>query len=119
MSAHLQISYHELEHSAALDQAIRDKTAKLDSFHPRLQSLRVVVEKQSRHARQGNRFEVRIDMHIPGQDFAVSNAQEDVMIAVRDAFDAARRRLDEAASAAHPAKTAVRGALVVEPPETE
>jgi len=108
MGAHLQVSFHELEHSATLDQAIRDKAAKLDAFHPRLQSLRVVVEKQSRHARQGNRFEVRIDVHVPGQDFAVSHADEDVMVALRDAFDAARRRLDEAASAAHPAKTAAR-----------
>ncbi len=118
MGAHLQISFHELDHSEALEQAIRDKTAKLEGFHPRLQSLRVVVEKQSRHARQGNRFEARIDVHVPGHEYAVSHADEDVMVALRNAFDATRRCLDEAASAAHPAKTAprgVRGAGVVEP----
>jgi ribosome-associated translation inhibitor RaiA len=92
----VQVSFHELERSEALESVIRAKAAKLESFHPRVQSLHVFIEKQSRHMRQGNLFEVRLEARPAGCEPCVWRAaHQDAGVAVRDAFDSARRGLDQ------------------------
>jgi sigma 54 modulation/S30EA-like ribosomal protein len=54
-----------------------------------------------RQHERGNLYEVRIDLAVPGEEIAVNreaplHAQSrDVHVAIRDAFDAARRRLED------------------------
>ena len=49
-----------------------------------------------RHTQQGKPFKVRIAMHVPGGELVVNrDHHEDVCVALRDAFDAGRRQLDE------------------------
>ena len=57
----------------------------------------VTVDSPHRHHHQGAQFDVRIDIHLPGRAEVVVNRQhgEDVYLALRDAFDAARRKLKE------------------------
>lgn len=101
MQAPLQITFRHLDHSPALETLIRERAAALDSLHERLTGCRVVVEEQHRPNHAGGRFRVRIDMQIPGHDIIVTRepptdaVAEDPHAAVRDAFDAARRRLEE------------------------
>jgi ribosome-associated translation inhibitor RaiA len=41
-------------------------------------------------------FDVHIDMTVPGSEIVVNRvANEDVYVAVRDAFDAAKRQLED------------------------
>jgi ribosome-associated translation inhibitor RaiA len=50
----------------------------------------------ARHKHQGKLFNVRIDVHVPGGELVVNrDLNEDVYVALRDAFDAAKRQLDE------------------------
>jgi putative sigma-54 modulation protein len=98
MAVQLQVSFHGLARSEALESDIRARAAKLESFHPRLQSLHVVVEMESRHMRQGEHVAVRVDAHPAGHEPCVWRAShEDAGVAVRDAFDLAFRGLDELA----------------------
>lgn len=98
MQIPLQITFQDLPHSDALEAAIRERAAKLDEFHPRLMSCRVVIGEKRRHKHQGRLFNVRIDLHVPGHEFAVTrDNDEDVFVAVRDAFDAAKRMLEDVA----------------------
>ncbi|MGH8679336.1 MAG: ribosome hibernation-promoting factor, HPF/YfiA family [Burkholderiales bacterium] len=92
----LQISFHGIDHSAALEVHIRGKAAKLTSFHPNITSCRVVVENPHEHKHQGQHFTVRIDVHVPGGSVVVNReSHEDVYVALRDAFDATKRQLVE------------------------
>jgi ribosome-associated translation inhibitor RaiA len=95
MQIPLQVTFRNLAHSAAIESAIHDKAAKLETVHDRIQSCRVVVEGDGLHKHHGRKYNVRVDVHIPGHEFAVTREQnEDVYVAIRDAFDAARRKLE-------------------------
>ena len=96
MQIPLQISLHGIERSDALYNAIHDKTEKLERYYDRIMSCRVVLELGSRHKHKGRQFTVRIDLKVPGSEIAVTKEHgEDVQIALRDAFDAARRQLED------------------------
>lgn len=96
MQLPLQITYRGMQSSAAIDAAVREKAAKLEHFHPRLVSCRVVIEQPAKHKRQGKQFAVHIDLKAPGGEIAVNrDHHEDVFVALRDAFDAARRKLED------------------------
>lgn len=96
MQIPLKITFQDIPHSDALEAAIRAKAAKLDEFYPRLMSCHVAVQEKGRHAHQGRLFNVRIDLHVPEHELAVNRANdEDVYVAVRDAFDAAKRMLED------------------------
>ena len=96
MQIPLQISLHGVEHSNALYDAIRQKAEKLERYYDRIVSCRVVLELPARHRRKGKQYAVRIDLKVPGGEIAVTHEHdEDFQIALRDAFDAARRRLED------------------------
>jgi ribosomal subunit interface protein len=97
----LQITFRNLPHSDAVEAAIRERAAKLDRFHPHIISCRVAVEAQTRSHVKGNVFHVRIDVTVPGAELVVGRdpgepaAHQDVYVAIRDAFDGIRRKLQD------------------------
>jgi ribosome-associated translation inhibitor RaiA len=96
-----EVSFQNVEHSAAVEQNIRERIGQLEQFHPHLIACRVVVDAPHHDKNKGNLYEIRIDMSVPGDDLAVSrhtginHAHEDIYVAIRDAFDAARRLLED------------------------
>jgi ribosomal subunit interface protein len=97
MQVPLQITMQGFDHSDALEAGIRERVDKLERFHPRIMSCRVTVEQVRKHHRQGRQFTVRIDARIPGEELVVTrDHDEDIQVALRDAFDSARRQLEEA-----------------------
>lgn len=91
----VQIVFHEVNHSDALENQIREKVRKLHSLHPDLLRCHVSVEQPHRHKHQGNLFSVRVALHVPGEEIVVNcDAHEDVYVALRDSFDAARRQIE-------------------------
>lgn len=97
MHAPLRITIRGLDHSAALDDYIRERCEKLEQFSSHLIGVEVTVDLSERHKHHGNRFDVRLILRIPGNDIVVDHQHdEDVYVAVRDAFDAASRQLKAA-----------------------
>lgn len=95
MQTALQITVRGMDHSDALNQHIRERVEKLDRIYPKLMSCRVVAELQDRHKQQGKHFAVRVDITAPGREIVVNRQHaEDVYVALRDAFDAAKRQLE-------------------------
>jgi cold shock CspA family protein len=90
-----------MEPSAAIEERIRREAAKLERYSDRITGCRVVVEEPQRRHHQGNLFHIRIDLTLPGGELLVKrapaehHAHEDAYVAVRDAFNAARRRLQD------------------------
>src|SRR5262249_59757507 len=69
---------------------------KLDSYYENIMRCRVVVEAPVRHQGHGGPYTVRIDLTVPGNELAVNRqAEEDLLVAIREAFDAMRRRLED------------------------
>jgi ribosomal subunit interface protein len=96
MQIPLQITLRGIMQSDAVETAIREKADKLEQFHPHIMSCRVVVECPAQHKQQGKEFVVRIDIKVPGAEIAVNrDHSEDIYVALRDAFDAARRKLED------------------------
>ncbi len=92
----LQVTFRNIPSSEAIEAHINEKAAKLDRFYDRIMSCRVVVDSTQRRQRQGKLFGVRIDITVPRKELAVTREEnEDVYIAIRDAFDTASRRLEE------------------------
>ena len=101
MQQALQIYFHGMETSEALEERIREKVAELERRCPEMTSCRVTVEKESRNHVKGNLFRISLVLHRPGKDIVVNRSgpkdhgHEDVYVALRDSFDAAERQLAE------------------------
>lgn len=96
MPNQLQITLHGVTRSEALEEQIRRRAARLERVHGAITSCRVVVEHPHQHRHQGGHFVVRLHIGVPGGEIVVNHDRsEDVYIAVRDAFDAARRQLED------------------------
>jgi ribosomal subunit interface protein len=102
MQEPLEIAFHNLEPSAALEAEIRERFARLEKLCDRLTACRVSVEALHKQHRTGNVFEVHIDMLVPGGELVVSRAPHkakekyaspDVYTSIREAFQAAERQL--------------------------
>ena len=101
MQVPLEIVFHNVDRSAAVEAEVRERVAKLEQFAENITSCRVTVEAPHKNHQQGNLFTVRVDLSFPGGE-AVANrapsdnhAHEDVYVALRDAFKATRRQLQD------------------------
>ena len=101
MQVPLEITFRGVPHSDAVETRIREKAAKLEQFCDNIISCRVAVEAEHHHQHQGNLYKVRIDLSVPQKHIVVSRdhhdkqSHEDFYVALRDAFAAATRQLEE------------------------
>ena len=97
----LQITFRHADASPSVEDRIREYAAELDRFFDQIMSCRVAVERQHGRHYQGNLFRVRLDITVPGREIVVGReskpgrAHQDVSVAIRDAFDAARRQIED------------------------
>jgi cold shock CspA family protein/ribosome-associated translation inhibitor RaiA len=113
------ITFRGIDHSPSLEEEIRARINKLETYYTGITGCRVLVEPAQRHHETGNRYHVRIDLSVPGEEIVVAHeaslhatAQEvelqkttrvdeldperkHVRVAIREAFDVARRRLQD------------------------
>lgn len=105
MQIPLKVAFEDgLETSDALLARIEREAKKLEQFSRRIVGCRVAVGKLSARHRQGDLFQVRLQLILPAGAEVVADrnpgadhAHEDAFVAVRDAFAAARRRLQDRA----------------------
>ena len=94
MDKPLQVTFHNLEHSDAVEAEVRDRMAKLEEIHDRIISGRVVIDSPHRTSNRAKAFSVRIELGLPRAELVISrDPLEDIHAAVNDAFDIAKRRL--------------------------
>jgi ribosomal subunit interface protein len=91
-----QITIRDIPPSAPLELLIRKHIEKLTRFYDRISSCRVVIELAQKHKHQGKLYNVRIDTTVPGKELVVTRkVNQDIYVAIRDAFKAIQRRLEE------------------------
>lgn len=97
----IQITFRHATPTAAIEADIRDKIAKLAHMYDQITSCHVVVEEPHHHQHKGRIYQVHLNIIVPKGEIIVSHnaehdlAHEDVYVAIRDAFDAAKRQLQE------------------------
>jgi ribosomal subunit interface protein len=101
MQVPLEIRFHDMEPSAAIEKAVRAHAEKLEQFADDIVSCHVAVEAPHKHHRRGKLFHIVVDVRLPGgevvasRDPAAHHAHEDLFVALRDAFKAVRRQLQD------------------------
>jgi len=97
MQIPLEITLRDIPDSPAVEQRLREKASKLERFHSRIMSCRITIESPQHRKHQGKLYSVHIDVKTAdgGELVANRNENEDVYIAIRDAFDAVARQLED------------------------
>lgn len=101
MQQPLQITFRDIPPSENVETVIREKAEKLDQYFEKIMTCRVTIESPHSHHHQGQIYHVTVDITVPGAELVASrssdknHAHEDVYVAIRDAFDAAKRQLQE------------------------
>jgi len=97
----VRIAFRSMRGSRSLETKIRKEAEKLERHHDRIISCRVVVEAPHRRSRKGGLYLVTIDVTVPGAELVVNSekrhhqSHEDIHVALRDAFKAMQRRLED------------------------
>ena len=100
MQVPLEISFEGLSHSEFVENRIREEVSKLEQFFDKIISCHVSVYLPHKHKTKGNLYAVRIYLTLPGGKIVKVDrrpgkhqAHEEPYVAIRDAFRAARRQL--------------------------
>jgi len=101
MPLDVQIFFHGLDHSPAVEAAVRRRAEELERLSDRLIACRVVLEAVDHRHHQHSRYRVRIELALAGHVVVADSgpgqhhAHEGIYVAIRDAFEAARRQLQD------------------------
>ncbi len=101
MTFPLQITFRQMEPSAALETRIRELASRLEKFSTHITRCHIILEPPAHHQRQGFLYDFRIDITLPDDEVVIRrahpahHAHEDPYVALRDAFRAARRKLED------------------------
>ncbi|CAN5396125.1 HPF/RaiA family ribosome-associated protein [soil metagenome] len=91
-----QVTLRDMPPSLAMETHIYDKINKLNKFYTRIVGCRVVLEPAEKSHHQGNMYTASIDLTVPGEELVINKVKdEDAYVVIRDAFRAARRKLQE------------------------
>lgn len=102
MTIPLEIRFQGVDRSPAVETNIRDRVEKLAGFADDITRCRVIVTRPKARGHQGHLYRVQIEVDVPGapeivvgRDPGIDHAHEDVYVAIRDAFAAATRRVED------------------------
>ena len=103
MQVPLQITFRGLSPMPRVGQLITERASRLERFCDRIVRCHVVVGVPHRHQRSGRRYSVHIDIATPLGSVVVTRepvghtSAEQLGVAIREAFDAAARQLEDEA----------------------
>jgi ribosomal subunit interface protein len=95
MQVPMQVTFRDVKHSPDVDSHIREKSEKLSQYLDNIISCQVVIEYASKHKQTGNLYNARIIINVPGHELvSTHNHDENMYVAIRDAFDDIARQLE-------------------------
>ena len=97
MQVPLTITAHGMDLPASVESLIRERFDNLERYHPRIVSCRVTVEGPGEHHRTGGPYSLKVIVRVPARELVVTlQGAEDPLVAIREAFDAMRRQVQDA-----------------------
>jgi ribosome-associated translation inhibitor RaiA len=122
MDKPVQITFHNIDDTTGLEEAVRARVNALEAYHPHIVGCRLLVDVPHRHREHGQQVQVRVTVSLPGEDVVVTHeptrhgataasepaaapgkvaeadgVRADALVAIREAFDLARRCLQDLA----------------------
>jgi len=98
----LDITVREVPNSLAIESKIRQKTDKLVQHCNKMEFCKVVVGLVQKQKHQGKLYDTHIEVGVPGKRLVVTRKKdEDLYVAVRDAFKAMDRQVKRYADEQH------------------
>ncbi len=100
MQLPLEISFRNMDASDAVEARVRELAEKLERYHDQIMACKILIEASHKHKHKGGVYHVRLDITVPGNEFVINReshqnkSHTDVYVAVRDAFNAAYRKLE-------------------------
>jgi ribosome-associated translation inhibitor RaiA len=102
----VEVHFHGIEKSEAMEQRVREKVAKLQKHFERMTTCRVGIEVPQRSTPQKPKvYQIKIEIGMPRRKAIVvshervgSHANEELGLAIRDAFEVATRKVDGVAA---------------------
>jgi len=97
----LQVSFRGLAHDDRVEAHCAEHVAKLEQLHDRITACRVTITQPNHHHSKGERVEVTVDTTLPGHEIVVhrdhtaARKPDDLLLAVNEAFEISRRRIDD------------------------
>lgn len=98
MKPAVDVLYRDLESSPALNEVISKKLEKLNRYSDQIMYSRVVLDTPHNHKHKGKQFRASIEIDIKGHPIAVTQDNESIHVAVRDAFISAERKVKQIAA---------------------
>jgi ribosome-associated translation inhibitor RaiA len=101
MQEPLRIAFRNMTAPIGVEDSVRTMVTELERFFDRIIGCQVVIEARHRRHHQGNLYHVRVELSVPdrsivvGRDPGDDHAYEDLHVAIRDAFEAAKRQLQD------------------------
>ncbi|MEJ2061064.1 MAG: HPF/RaiA family ribosome-associated protein [Gammaproteobacteria bacterium] len=101
MNLEPEITFRDLERSPAIEAKVLERIERLDRYYSKIMGCRVMIEARHRHQHKGKLYHVRVDVTVPGHQLISSRepperqSHEDVYVAIRDAFNAMDRQLED------------------------
>jgi ribosome-associated translation inhibitor RaiA len=101
MQTQPQVTFDDLPVDEAVREGVLEQIESLERIYGRITGCHVVVAQPHRRQREGRLYSIRIDLLVPGAELVINHshpldhAHEDVYVAMRDSFLAARRRLED------------------------
>lgn len=95
-----RITFRHVDRSSAVEERVRELLARLERFHQRITGCHVVIGAPAAPYK-GGPFSVNIELMVPGGVINAGSGQTardehaDVYLALRDAFDSAKRQLQD------------------------
>lgn len=103
MDASVTVTFRHMQPSPALESRARALAVRLDRYCDCITSCHVVIEAPPAHRHKGAPFAVKIDVALPGSVVHVDSQRDlrvehaDAYVALRHAFNSARRQLQDIA----------------------
>ena len=101
MQTPMQITFRDMPVSDAVEARCWEEAEKLERYCDRITACHITIAASHHRHRQGNLYEVRISLAVPGTELVVNreppahHEDEDIEVALRETFDRLRRRLQE------------------------
>ncbi len=101
METPARITFRDIEPSDFIERRVREEVDKLERYYGRLTTAHVTIGAPHRRHGKGTTYRISLNLSAPtgnvvvNRDPGVDHAHEAIYVAIRDAFRAARRQLED------------------------
>lgn len=99
MNIPVTTTFHHTARSTRIEDEVQDLAQRLGKVHPRIQQCDVVIDRPHHNRNKGNEYHIKIHVTVPGDPIVVNSTSPKhgdhtrLHVAIRDAFEVARRQL--------------------------